>query len=364
MNRTILAVGAESKGVFCLLKGRNLFISKEFGNLGDYANLMQYEKAIKRLKARPGIIACDMHPDYNTTLFAQDLINDNIKLIKVQHHHAHIVSCMRDNNLKGRVLGIAFDGTGYGTDKNVWGGEFLIATLKDFKRAAHLKYMPMPGGDKAVIEPWRMGAAYLQHAFGDSFLDLNIPFVKKIVRKDWKALRDASKKGLNSPLTSSMGRLFDAVASMIIPIFKVSHEAEAAIKLQMLAEEAQHEKCAYKYKIKKEGGSLIIDPSIMIREIIRDIKKGIDRKYIAARFHNTIAQIILDVCKGLKRSTGIKKAAISGGVFQNKLLLNKVCSMLKAEGFDIYLHRESSATDAGISAGQAVVAGARCRVCV
>ncbi len=204
--KTIVACGAESKGSFCIAKGRNVFISKEFGNLSDYGNLSRYEKAIKRdlkrLGIRPDIAACDMHPDYNSTELAQALKRDGAKLVEVQHHHAHIASCMYDNGLSGEVIGAAFDGTGYGPDGAIWGGEFIISSFKRFKRAGHLKYLPMAGGDKAVTEPWRMAAAYLTDSFGDKFLNLNIPFTKRIKAKEWRLLRYAIDRGINSPPTN------------------------------------------------------------------------------------------------------------------------------------------------------------------
>lgn len=364
----ILACGAESKGAFSIAKGRDLFVSRDFGSLGDYNNLSKYEKNIKkdlkRFDIKPAIIACDMHPDYNSTTFAEELKIKDSRLIKVQHHHAHIASCMQDNNLKGEVIGIAFDGTGYGTDNGMWGGEFLISSLKDFKRAAHLKYLPMPGGDKAIMEPWRMAAVYLWDSFGDNFLNLGTPFTKKIKLKDWHLLRYIVARSINSPLTSSIGRLFDAVASMLILILKVNFEAEAAIRLQEFAERAGNEKGGYRYNIVKEKEGHIIDLKEMIREIARDIKAGVKDTVIAAKFHNSIAWLISDICVRLRRLNKINRVVLSGGVFQNRLLTERAIKMLRELDFDVYAHKRFSPSDAGISVGQAVVAGARCKRCV
>jgi hydrogenase maturation protein HypF len=360
--RAVLACGAESKGVFSLAKGRNLFVSRDFGNLEEYGNFSKYQKDIRRnigkLNIEPALIACDMHPGYNSTIFAEELKSKSRRLVKIQHHHAHIVSCMAENNLKEKAIGVAFDGTGYGTDGAIWGGEFLVSTLKDFKRAAHLKYVPMPGGDKAVVEPWRMAAVYLNDAFGDNFLRLDMPFTKKICTRDWKLLKHLVDKNINSPKTSSVGRLFDAVASMLLRIFKVSYEAEAAIKLQECAEDAKDENGIYKYSIVKKD-SLIIDPQQMIKGIVRDIKNGIDGSTIASKFHNTIAEMVGDICALLKISAKTNKIVLSGGVFQNRLLTKKILTILKRRGFNIYTHKQFSTTDAGVSIGQAMIAAAR-----
>ena len=357
----ILAVGAESKGCYALLKGQELFVSKEFGNLGDYSNLCLFEKSIKRdlKKFKPGIIACDMHPDYNSSLFAEDLPLKGARLIKIQHHHAHIAGCMQDNALKGRVIGIAFDGTGYGKDKNMWGGEFFISSFKDSKRKGHFKYLPMPGSDTAVKEPWRMGAVYLQDAFGDNFLNLNIPFVKNIKKEKWFILKRILSKGINSPLTSSAGRLFDAVAAIILGISNIRFEGEAAIKLERAAEKSESEDGVYKFNVVNNKGMYILDPKKMIKGIVKDIVKGVKNSIVAARFHNTPALMIANVCVKLRKRDKIDKVVLSGGVFQNKLLMEKTQAALKAQKFKVYSHQNFPTTDAGISAGQAVTACAR-----
>ena len=362
--QSVLACGAESKGVYSLAKGSNFFISGDFGSLADYNNFSNYQrnvkKDLKRLSIRPKVVACDMHPDYNSTVFAQELNLKNTRLIKVQHHHAHIASCMQDNNLKGNVIGVAFDGTGYGTDEKIWGGEFLISSFKRFKREAHLKYLPMPGSDRAVIEPWRMAAVYLRDSFGDDFLKLGIPLTKKISLKDWHPLRDAVDRSINSPLTSSVGRLFDAVASMVIPVFRIDFEAAAAIRLQRLAEDARGEERRYGFDIIKDKEGLIIDPSEMIKEIVKDIRSDVDKPTIAAKFHNTVASMITDMCVRLRRSYKINRVVLSGGVFLNRVLTSRVLSMLRELDFNVYAHKYLSTTDAGISAGQAMIADARC----
>jgi len=365
--KAILACGAESKGVFSLAKGRNLFISKDFGYLGDYHNFSRYKRDIKKnistLDIKPKLIACDMHPEYSSTIFAEEFIGRAGRIERVQHHHAHIASCMAENRLKGKVIGVAFDGTGYGMDGAIWGGEFLVSTLKDFKRAAHLEYIPMPGGDMAVSEPWRMAVAYLYHTFGGDLHKINIPFTKSVEKKEWQMLKYLIDRGINAPLTSSMGRFFDAVAAILFSISKVDREAEAAVKLQGSAEAVSREEGTYKYKIKKDD-ALIIDTREVIKGIVKDIKAREERPKIASRFHNTVAAMVVDVSRRLRSFERTASVVLSGGVFQNKLLTEKVRDGLIVEGFDVYTHNILPATDAGISVGQAVIADMRNKKCV
>lgn len=362
----ILACGAESKGVYALAKGRKLFVSKEFGNLSDFDNLSRFQRSLKgslkRFSVKPDIIACDMHPDYNSTSLAKELRSKDTRLIETQHHHAHIASSMADNNIKGRVIGVAFDGTGYGADGNIWGGEFLISSFRNFKRRAHFKNLPMPGGDMAVREPWRMAAAYLRDCFGDDFLYLDIPFTRMIKKRDYAILRYMVDRKINSPLTSSAGRLFDAVASMVTGIFTVRYEAEAAIGLERSAQRVREER-RYRSDIIERDKNFIIDPKGMVREIVRDIKLKISTPVIAARFHNTLANMIKDICIRLRDESGINRVVFTGGVFQNGLLTKKAQYILRALKFRVYMHKDVPTSDAGISIGQAMIADARCRRC-
>lgn len=359
--KRVMALGAESKGVYALGSRSGLYTSRDFGSLFDYRNFSGFRRsAVRRMKRfRPGIVACDMHPAYNTTELAEETLPPGAKLVKAQHHHAHIVSCMFDNDLKGRVIGVALDGTGYGTDGNVWGGEFMIATYRNFRRAGHLKYLPMPGADKAVTEPWRMGAVYLRDAYGDKFLKLDIPFVKNMKKTQWHDLRRAADKRINSPLTSSMGRLFDAVSAILLSFYKVSFEAEAAIQLQKRAEDAYNENRRYSVRVNRAKGVFIIDPKETIKGIVKDIRRGLGHSVIAAKFHNSAVEMVLSVCMALRRETGINSVALTGGVFQNIFLLEKALAHLNNLGFDVYANSASPASDAGIPVGQAVIADAR-----
>jgi len=348
--KKILAFGADGKARFAFSDGKSIKISRDFGTLSDVDNFEQYERAIRKVikTKKPHILVCDMHPEYNSTKLAEIASsaplapprNDRLKL--VQHHHAHIVSCMFDNDIDGRVIGVAFDGTGYGPDGNIWGGEFLTATRKRFERAGHLDYVPMPGGEMAVREPWRMAVSYLYKYYATGFLKLKIPFIKSIDKKKALVLKDMIDKKINSPLTSSMGRLFDAAGALINLTNSVKREAEAAIKLERLASKAREESSHYKGPI--------------IKGIVKDLRQGKDRGLIAVRFHNSVARYIYDTAKRLSRKHGIRKVVLSGGVFQNKILLEKTKMLFRDSDMNLYVHKKVLATDAGISLGQISIA--------
>lgn len=361
----ILAFGAELKNTFCLADKKHIYRGGASGNLESLDSFILYERQInsllKDLKIKPRLIAYDLHPEYLSTKYALDFAKRNHveKKVPVQHHFAHIVSCMLDNGIKGKVIGVAFDGTGFGSDGNIWGGEFLIADLKNFKRAGHLKYIPMPGGAKAILEPWRMVASWLENIYQDKALTLNIDFTKRLNKSKFKIIRQMLKENINSPLTSSMGRLFDAVASLVMGRDKVSFEAQAAIELEKLAFEGIDSRCScYRFKIIK-GDTFVIDPSCMFREIILDLKRKVSPEKIAYRFHCTVAKMIKDTCLILREKTKVNKVVLSGGVFQNRIISELTLDLLHKESFGVFSHNKIPINDAGISVGQAVIANAK-----
>ncbi|MBM3251840.1 MAG: carbamoyltransferase HypF [Candidatus Omnitrophica bacterium] len=362
---TILAFGAELKNTFCLAIQGRIYVSKDNGNLEEFANFIKFEKKLncllKTLKIKPKIIAYDLHPEYLSTKFALDFAKKNRieRTIAVQHHHAHIASCMLYNNIKDKVIGVAFDGTGFGLDGNIWGGEFLIADFNNFRRAAHLRYIPMPGGKQAILEPWRMSLSWLNSIFKDKVLKSNFGFSKKINKTKLRIIKQMLDNNINSPLTSSTGRLFDAVASLITKRQKVEFEAQAAIELEEMAFSAIDSGfSSYGFKI-KENACLIIDPSLMFRQITRDLNKKVSCDKIAFKFHCTIAKIITEVCLVLRRKTRINKAVLSGGVFQNRIVSELAQEKLQLEKFKVFTHNKIPINDAGISIGQAIVANVR-----
>ena len=353
----MLACGADMKGSFALAMGETAYLEDGFGDLADPDNLSRYKDAVtaleNKLKLRPKLIICDLHPGYFSTRFAENAqrTTRNSRLYKVQHHEAHVASAMTDNSIKASVIGVAFDGTGFGTDGKIWGGEFFVGSPKSFKRAAHLEYLPMPGADAAIREPWRMAVSYLYRAFGDAF-------TARVKDAD-KALfiKTMIDKGINSPLASSAGRLFDAAASLILGREKAAFEAELPMELEKMAPKGYEER--YDFDLKDERGVSVLHAVKTVKGIVRDLSAGIDRRLVSGRFHNTVAEMITRTASRLKKRCGIDRVVLSGGVFQNRYLTAKVTSTLRADGFKVYIHSRVSTTDAGIPLGQIAIAQAR-----
>jgi len=358
----ILGCGGELKNTFTLTKGHYAIMSQHLGDLENYEAIEFFKETLKNLKnsfrVEPTIIAHDLHPDYWTTKFAKELITHHSSLITipVQHHHAHIASCMAENHIREKVIGIAWDGTGYGTDGAIWGGEFLIADYKEFERAGHFRYVPLPGGDKAIKEPYRIALSHLYDTYGADFLKLDIPFINQNKDKTKNILKMIDSR-INTVETSSAGRLFDAVSSIINVIDAVTFEGEAAIKLEMIADSSV--KDSYSYQLSALNlQPIIIDTRTLIRQIVTDLLNGVDRPVISAKFHNTLAEIIAEVCKKIKIDTGIDKVVLSGGCFQNIFLLDRTLDKLGNE-FNTYIHKDVPTNDGGISLGQAVIAATK-----
>jgi len=354
--KSIIALGAENKSTFSVISGKDLYVSKRASDLRDIDNLQDFEQALRGYIKDNGLIAghiaCDGHPDYCSTHLAQRLQRENkaAGLIRVQHHFAHIVSCMKDNNLDEAVIGVSFDGTGYGTDGKSWGGEFMLCTRKDFSRLNHLRYVPQPGGDIAAREGWRMALVYLLQAYGRDFYKLDLSLLKRIKKSKVEIICQMLKKDINCPLTSSAGRLFDAVSSLIGVCDISRFEAEAAILLEQAA--SRDIKAHYLYKIK--AGE--VDVCAMFRQIVDDLNKGLDPGIISAKFQNTLGEIIFAVSMKISEDTGIDKVLISGGCFQNRYLTDYIVKRFTDSGLKLYRHNKYSTTDWGISVGQAVVA--------
>lgn len=357
-SKSILAAGAEIKNTFCITRDNFAFVSQHIGDLKDYETYREYISTIEHFKKlfriKPEIIAYDLHPEYFSTKYALEL--EGVKKIGIQHHWAHIASCMAENNINSPVIGVAFDGTGYGLDKNIWGGEFLVCDYKKFERIMHFKYMKLPGGDRAAVEIWRMAISCLFDSYNEKYENLPDNIKKKIKRwKDYEPVYKMLKKNINCPLSSGIGRIFDAVASIIGVCDLNTCEGESAMKLEKLAEDWFWKNSTlpkpYGYEIRNN----IIDFSTMIREISVDISP-IEK--ISAKFHYTMANIIIDGCTKIKKSHNINKVALSGGVFQNKVLTEFALRLLKKEGFEVHTHSLVPTNDGGISLGQAAIAQA------
>jgi len=346
--RSILALGAELKGAFTIAKDGNAFVSQHIGDLKSLESYQHFKSTIGHFKRvfqiEPQVFAGDLHPDYLNSRYSN-------KLQKIQHHHAHIASCMAENELDGKVIGVALDGMGMGDDGTIWGAEFLIADRSEFKRYAHLKYVPLPGGDKASLEPWRMGISYLHSVYGKALLKLKkLPILKDIDAKEIKTIVEMIEKDINSPQASSMGRFFDAVSAILGICYRNSYEGQAAAELEHLIKKKS--KASYEFEVVEKDGMTIIDPKKVIQGIVADIRSiG-----VASKFHNTVAKMILEVCKRARKSHGLNKVCLSGGCFQNKYLTEETLRVLKNAGFKAYVHKKLPPNDACISFGQAAVA--------
>jgi hydrogenase maturation protein HypF len=390
--RPILACGAELKNTFCLAKGDRAFISQHIGDLENFETLRSFTGGIEHFRRlfdiTPEVVAHDLHPEYLSTKYAAEL--DDVELAGVQHHHAHIASCLADNGERGPVIGVAFDGTGYGTDGTIWGGEFLIADLAGFERAGHLTGLPMPGGAAAIRQPWRMAAAYLDAAYAGD-LPGGLDIAKRNERR-WDNVISMGRRGLNSPVTSSAGRLFDAAAAILGVRDLINYEGQAAVELEQLADPA--ERGSYEARIwpgardpgtaghrggpgqgeagrggpgqaeagrggPGQGGPLQVTGADLIRAVTDDLVAGTDVGVIAARFHHGVAGAIGVTCAMLRERYGLSTVALSGGVFQNLLLLRETVSKLEDNGFTVLVHSRVPCNDGGISFGQAAVAAAR-----
>jgi hydrogenase maturation protein HypF len=365
--RPVLACGAELKNTFCLAKEHHAFVSQHIGDLENPDTLRSFTEGIEHFRRLfdidPRVVAYDLHPEYLSTKYALDL--PDVDLEGVQHHHAHIVSCLADNGWQpggvergtgadSRVIGVAFDGTGYGTDGTIWGGEFLIADYGNFERAGHLAPVPMPGGPAAIREPWRMAAAHLDAACPGTTQE-HLDVARRNASR-WPAVVTMARKGFNAPLTSSAGRLFDAVAAILGVRDTINYEGQAAVELEQLA--VPDEPGSYRAGI-EPGPPFRVRAGDLVRAVVDDLVEGVPRQVTAARFHNGMASAVEDGCLLLRERHGLNTVALSGGVFQNMLLLDQAVTRLEARGFRVLVHSRVPCNDGGISLGQAVVAAAR-----
>ncbi|UCG26385.1 MAG: carbamoyltransferase HypF [Chloroflexota bacterium] len=360
----VLAAGAELKNAFCLTNGRYAFLSHHIGDMENFETMQAFEDGVAHLerlfRVQPVALAYDLHPDYLATRYALDRSKaQSLPAVGVQHHHAHVAAAMAESGQNGDrpVIGVVFDGTGFGEDGAIWGGEFLVADYAGYERPYHLAYSSLPGGDKAIKQPWRMALTWVKQA-GMEWEEWLPPV--QYVREEGRAtvdplpvLKNQLKSGVNTPLTSSMGRLFDAVAALIGVRQEVNYEAQAAIELEAMVAPSFDGT----YSLTTNGDQ--IDPTPMIQAIVADLKAGLPRETIAARFHASLALMVTRTCRRLRKRYGLSTVALSGGVWQNITLLRQTVSRLEAMGFAILIHRQVPANDGGLALGQAVVAANR-----
>jgi hydrogenase maturation protein HypF len=353
--RPVLACGAEQKNTFCLTRDNHAFLSQHIGDMENQETLDHFEATValyeKLFRIKPEIIACDRHPDYLPTRWAEArAAGEGLPLVRVQHHHAHLASCLADNGVAGPAIGVALDGAGYGDDGHIWGGEFGVADYIAFTRRVHLEYLPLPGGDAAVKRPYRTAIAYLYRLLGPASLGPDLPCFKGVAKVELDLIKQQVDRGLNSPLTSSMGRLFDAVAALLGLRREIEYEGQAAIELEMIADDA--ETGVYPFDIISEEIKL----EDLLAAVLADVVQKTTPPVIAARFHNTAARMVRDVAFRISRETGLRQVALSGGVFQNRRLLTQAIRELMNMGLTPLWHREAPANDGGIALGQAVIA--------
>ncbi len=367
--RRILACGGHLKNTFCLLRDDQAYISH---HIGDLASIESYEHFHETLSTYVRLfdlsfdaIAVDYHPDYLSTSIGESLAKEHgVPLIPVQHHHAHIASCMAENGLTGKVIGVAFDGSGYGDDGTIWGGEFLVSSFHEYKRAAHFAPVPLPGGNIAMKEPWRMALSYVIEGcnFGDHFID-NVQ--RRLGTKVVSLVARQIRQRISSPLTSSCGRLFDAMSALLGICDRAEYEGQAAMELESIARTAidtmnASDGSVYQYELIEKGqGATVVHPGGILQNAYQDKLNGIPLALISLKFHHTLALLVGDVCDRIRTKNLLNRICLSGGVFQNKLLLSLLLELLPQRGFEVFIQQKVPANDGGLSLGQAAVALAR-----
>jgi len=355
----VLALGPQMKTTVCILKGRLAYLSPHIGDMETPQARDFHRRSIvlmqKIADCRPGIVACDMHPAYFTTLEARGL--KDVRVVPVQHHHAHIVSCMAENGLSGDVIGLAMDGTGYGSDGTAWGGEFLVATEDAFARVGHLKTFLLPGGEKAVREPWRTGVSLLREVFPDRWREVAERLELLPEKESGRWMERILSAGFNSPPTSSLGRVFDGTATILGLHRRVSFEGQAAMGLEAVAGEKNG--LPYPFDILEGENGLVLDLFPAVRALVVALERGVSVEEVSRSFHTTVVEALTATAVEIRRRTGLNRVALSGGCFQNRILLEGCLEELGGSGFEVFSHEQVPTNDGGVSLGQAVVAGAR-----
>src|SRR5581483_967403 len=351
-SRPVLACGAELKNTFCMVKGTRAWVSHHIGDLENFETLQSFRDGIEHFArlfgVAPEVVAHDLHPEYLSTKYA--LEREDSEPVAVQHHHAHLAACLAEHGERGPALGAIYDGTGYGTDGTIWGGELLVGDLEAFERVGHLLPVALPGGEQAVREPWRMACAWLLAAGGEE-ASVPRPIAKVVEPRSWRAVSELARSGLASPPTTSMGRLFDAVAALCGVRVRVNYEGQAAAELESLCD--RFERGAYSLPLLRHGEELILDPRPTIAEVTRDIERGVGGALVAARFHNAVCAATACACISLAGERNLDTVVLAGGSFQNRALLESVAASVGRAGLRVLVPERLPPTDGSISYGQA-----------
>jgi len=355
---SVLACGAELKNTVCLTRGNQAFVSQHIGDLENLAALDFFQMTVAHLQRildiQPQLVACDLHPDYLGTVWARQ--QGRLPVIGVQHHHAHMAACMGEHHLPGPVIGLCLDGTGLGSDGAIWGGEVLVGDFAGFERAGHLAYTPLPGGAAAIKQPWRMGLSHLMATFGQGWADLDLPLRQQVGAEPLAFVARMVQKQVNCPPTSSLGRLFDAVAAVCGLRQTVSFEGQAAMELEMVADRGEMR--PYGFQIDAGTGVYRILPQTIVASVVHDLVAGTPVAKVSARFHATVIAAFGDVAARVGRDRGLNTVVLSGGSLQNAILLTGLTRFLRARGLAVYSHTQVPCNDGGLSLGQVLVAAA------
>ncbi|MBA2691464.1 MAG: carbamoyltransferase HypF [Rubrobacter sp.] len=364
--RHILACGGELKNTFCVAKEGHVFMSHHIGDLENYETLRSFREGIEHFcglfDIQPEVVAYDLHPEYLSTKYARELEEEGMTAVGIQHHHAHIASCLADNERPGgeRAIGVAFDGTGYGTDGAVWGGEFFEGSIEEgFERRGHIGYAPLPGGSAAIREPWRMAVSHLVGLYGEEeAVRLPLAVIRQAGERNVRLMARLVERNLNTPPTSSAGRLFDTAAALVgvQGSHRTTYEGQAAIELELAA--SGYVERGYPFHLRSEGEGWIAGTRGITAGVVEDLLSGREAEEISAKFHRTMAEVVAAGCERVREQDGTSIVALSGGTFQNMLLLAQVIKLLERKGFTVHRHRRVPTSDGGLALGQAMLANA------
>jgi hydrogenase maturation protein HypF len=356
----MLALGGHLKATFAFGQGERALLGPHIGDLDDHRTYRSYVETIERhqdlLRIDPVLLVHDLHPDYGSTAYARErAAADGLPCLAVQHHHAHMASCLAEHGLTGPAIGVTFDGSGYGTDGTLWGGEFLVGDCRSFRRAAHLRPVPLPGGERAIREPWRAALSHLLDAQAPAGIERLL--APRIAADVIRTVTQMVERRVNAPVSSSMGRIFDVAAALTGVRDRSSFEGQAAMDVEWLAEGAQSAG-TYPFDIQSGAEALVVDTRPLVRSIASDSQQGVSATIVARRLHDTILELIVSVCAGLRAVSGINVTVLSGGVFQNALLSQGASEQLSSAGFQVYRHQRVPPNDGGLAFGQLAVAAA------